>query len=99
MSRWRRGSAIVFRLLPFLVAFLRDRRRWILLGPSRKLTVEQHALRARRLVDAIAGLQDIEEANIGHSIIARAALVGLDAAVREMATLLRHPRRLPTVGK
>ncbi|HUP45704.1 MAG TPA: pyridoxine 5'-phosphate synthase [Thermoanaerobaculia bacterium] len=52
-----------------------------------------------RNIDAIAGLAEIEELNIGHSIIARAALVGLDAAVREMAELMRHPRRLPTVGK
>ena len=48
-----------------------------------------------RNVDAIATLTDIEELNIGHSIIARAALVGLDAAVREMAALMRSPRRLP----
>jgi pyridoxine 5-phosphate synthase len=31
----------------------------------------------------------IEEFNIGHSIIARAVLVGLDRAVREMVALLR----------
>lgn len=48
-----------------------------------------------RNVDAIAAIGEIEELNIGHSIIARAALVGLDAAVREMAALIRSPRRLP----
>ena len=48
-----------------------------------------------RNVDAIASIADIEELNIGHSIIARASLVGLDAAVREMAALMRSPRRLP----
>jgi pyridoxine 5-phosphate synthase len=48
-----------------------------------------------RNVDAIAALSDIEELNIGHSIIARAALVGLDAAVREMVALLGNPRSLP----
>jgi pyridoxine 5-phosphate synthase len=42
-------------------------------------------------------IPEIEELNIGHSIIARASLVGLDAAVREMAALMRAPRRLPTV--
>lgn len=52
-----------------------------------------------RNVDAIAAISDIEELNIGHSIVARAALVGLEAAVREMAELIRRPRRLPTVGK
>ena len=44
-----------------------------------------------RNIDAIAAIPEIEELNIGHSIIARAALVGLDAAVREMVTLLRVP--------
>ena len=43
---------------------------------------------------AIAAIADIEELNIGHSIIARAALVGLDAAVREMIALMRNPRRV-----
>ncbi|HVS33280.1 MAG TPA: pyridoxine 5'-phosphate synthase [Thermoanaerobaculia bacterium] len=48
-----------------------------------------------RNIDAIAGIAEIEELNIGHSIIARAALVGLDSAVREMSALMRNPRRLP----
>lgn len=50
-----------------------------------------------RNIDAIATIPEIEELNIGHSIISRAALVGLDAAVREMAALMRNPRRLPGV--
>lgn len=50
-----------------------------------------------RNIDAIATVPEIEELNIGHSIISRAALVGLESAVREMATLMRNPRRLPTV--
>ncbi|MEP7337393.1 MAG: pyridoxine 5'-phosphate synthase [Acidobacteriota bacterium] len=37
-----------------------------------------------RNVGAIARIHEIEEFNIGHNIIARAALVGLDRAVREM---------------
>lgn len=49
-----------------------------------------------RNIDAIAAIPEIEELNIGHSIVARAALVGLDAAVREMIALMRNPRRLPT---
>ena len=48
-----------------------------------------------RNIDGIAAVPEIEELNIGHSIIARAALVGLDAAVREMVALMRNPRRLP----
>jgi pyridoxine 5-phosphate synthase len=50
-----------------------------------------------RNIDGVAMIPEIEELNIGHSIIARASLVGLDAAVREMAALMRAPRRLPTV--
>ena len=49
-----------------------------------------------RNIEAIVQIPEIEELNIGHSIIARAALVGLDAAVRELAALMRSPRRLPT---
>jgi pyridoxine 5-phosphate synthase len=49
-----------------------------------------------RNIDAIATVPEIEELNIGHSIISRAALVGLDAAVKEMAALMRNPRRLPS---
>jgi pyridoxine 5-phosphate synthase len=41
-----------------------------------------------RNISAIAPITDIEELNIGHSIIARASLVGLDAAVREMIALM-----------
>jgi pyridoxine 5-phosphate synthase len=40
-------------------------------------------------VRRIAEIKEIEELNIGHSIIARAVLVGLDRAVREMVGLIR----------
>ncbi len=40
-------------------------------------------------VKRIAEIKEIEELNIGHSIIARAVLVGLDRAVREMIALIR----------
>ena len=53
-----------------------------------------HGLNYRN-IDGIAAVPEIEELNIGHSIIARAALVGLEAAVREMIALMRAPRRLP----
>jgi len=39
-------------------------------------------------IQAVVALGGIEEFNIGHSIIARAVLVGLDRAVREMKQLL-----------
>ena len=40
-------------------------------------------------VGRIAEVKEIEELNIGHSIIARAILVGLDRAVREMIALIK----------
>jgi len=42
-----------------------------------------------RNVGAVACISEIEEFNIGHNIIARAALVGLDRAVREMIEAIR----------
>ncbi|MFL5353730.1 pyridoxine 5'-phosphate synthase [Archangium sp.] len=39
----------------------------------------------------IARIEEIDELNIGHSIVARAVLVGFERAVREMVELLRNP--------
>ena len=41
-----------------------------------------------RNVGPIAAIQEVEELSIGHSIIARAVLVGLERAVREMLTAM-----------
>lgn len=43
-----------------------------------------------RNVGAVAAIREIEEFNIGHNVIARAVLVGLDAAVREMRAAVRQ---------
>jgi pyridoxine 5-phosphate synthase len=40
----------------------------------------------------VAAIPEIEELNIGHAIVARAVLVGLERAVREMKELLRQAR-------
>ncbi len=42
-----------------------------------------------RNVRFISGIPEIEELNIGHNIIARALLVGMDRAVREMSEAMR----------
>ena len=42
-----------------------------------------------RNVAAIAEINPIEELNIGHNIVARAALVGMERAVREMIAAIR----------
>ncbi len=47
-----------------------------------------HGLNYRN-VGLIAGIDGIEELNIGHSIVSRASLVGMDRAVREMLDLIR----------
>ena len=47
-----------------------------------------HGLTYRNIA-SIARIPEIEEFNIGHNIIARSALVGLDRAVREMIAAIR----------
>lgn len=44
-----------------------------------------------RNVMPIAAIDEIEELNIGHNIVARAVFVGLEQAVREMIALVRRP--------
>jgi pyridoxine 5-phosphate synthase len=41
-------------------------------------------------VKSIARIREVEELNIGHSIISRAALVGMDRAVRDMIELIHE---------
>ena len=42
-------------------------------------------------VSRIADIPEIEELSIGHSIVARAVLVGMERAVREMIALMQRP--------
>ena len=44
-------------------------------------------------VEAITRIREIVELNIGHSIVARAAIVGMDRAVRDMGSLLASASR------
>jgi pyridoxine 5-phosphate synthase len=46
-----------------------------------------------RNVGPIAALSEISELNIGHNIVARAVLVGMERAVREMVEVLRAAAR------
>ncbi|MGE0917024.1 pyridoxine 5'-phosphate synthase [Trichlorobacter lovleyi] len=63
----------------------------IRLGNELGLTVHAgHGLNYVNILP-LTGLAGIEEFNIGHSIISRAMLVGLDRAVREMVALIRRP--------
>lgn len=45
-------------------------------------------------VRPVAGIADIEELNIGHSVVSRAVLVGMERAVREMADVIHRVRPL-----
>ena len=46
-------------------------------------------------VGPVAALRDIEELNIGHSIISRAVFVGIERAVREMRERIDRARGAP----
>jgi pyridoxine 5-phosphate synthase len=53
-----------------------------------------HGLTARN-VRPVAAIPEIEELNIGHSIISRAVFVGMEAAVREVLAEMRSARGWP----
>jgi pyridoxine 5-phosphate synthase len=44
-------------------------------------------------VEPVAAIPQVEELNIGHSIVSRALFIGLERAVREMRDLMRAARR------
>jgi pyridoxine 5-phosphate synthase len=46
-------------------------------------------------VQPVAAIEEIEELNIGHSVVSRAVLHGMVEAVTEMGRLVRAARRLP----
>ncbi|MDH3457622.1 MAG: pyridoxine 5'-phosphate synthase [Gemmatimonadota bacterium] len=59
---------------------------------SRGLAVHAgHGLTYRN-VSAVAAIGDIEELNIGHAIVSRSVLVGMEHAVREMRNLIDRAR-------
>lgn len=49
-------------------------------------------------VEPVAAIEGMEELNIGHTIVARALALGLEAAVRQMKALVQNPRRDPLFG-
>ena len=50
-----------------------------------------HGLNYQNVID-VAKIPQVEELNIGHSIVSRAVLVGMERAVREMIELIRYAR-------
>jgi len=59
---------------------------------ARKLGLAVHAGHGLNYhnIKRLLQIEEIEEYNIGHSIIARAVFVGLERAVREMVEIIRH---------
>ena len=55
-SRLARGWTVFARLLPFVVAFLRDQRRWVLFGVPARRTQQDHERRADKLSQTVASL-------------------------------------------
>ena len=49
-------------------------------------------------VGRLAALPEIEEFNIGHSIVSRAVLVGMESAVKEILGAIQSSRSAPPVG-
>jgi pyridoxine 5-phosphate synthase len=64
---------------------------------ARKLSLAVHAGHGLTYenVHPVAAIPEIEELNIGHSIVSRAVLTGMEAAVRDMADILRRARSRP----
>ncbi len=56
MKHLTRTASVVVRLAPFVVAFLRDRKAWIVLGRPVRRTAEHHRRRAERLTARLARL-------------------------------------------
>jgi len=64
---------------------------------SRTLGVDVHAGHGLTYenVAPVAAIQELEELNIGHSIVSRALFTGMERAVRDMAEIIRRARRVP----
>jgi pyridoxine 5-phosphate synthase len=61
---------------------------------AKKLSLAVHAGHGLTYenVRPVAAIPEIEELNIGHSVIARSVFTGLEAAVREMGEIIRRAR-------
>lgn len=56
MKRSVRTFSVFVRLAPFMLSFLRDRRRWLILGQPPARSAQHHERRARRLTKVLADL-------------------------------------------
>jgi len=56
MGYYLRFLTVLVRFMPFVTAFLRDRRRFLLFGPSRHVSTAVHRDRAERLTETMLEL-------------------------------------------
>ena len=54
MRSFLRGIQVLVSLTPLVVGFLRDQRRWIIVGPPARRTERHHRRRAKKLVARMA---------------------------------------------
>jgi pyridoxine 5-phosphate synthase len=81
---WRAGAAALDELAG---AAAQARSRGLAVHAGHGLTYEN--------VGPVAALRDVEELNIGHSIISRAVFTGIEAAVRDMRARIDRARGAP----
>ncbi|MBM4187237.1 MAG: pyridoxine 5'-phosphate synthase [Gemmatimonadetes bacterium] len=79
-----------YRSSPVALAALQSAARH---GASLGLAVHAGHGLTRANVGPVAAIEEIEELNIGHSIVSRAAMAGMYAAVSEMAGIIAAARR------
>jgi pyridoxine 5-phosphate synthase len=82
-----RGAARTAELTRVAAGAAHAARLGLIVNAGHGLTVEN--------VGAIAALPQINELNIGHSLVARALFIGLEAAVREMKAAMVKARNSP----
>lgn len=80
-------DAVSAELRELIQAVLRARDAGLVVHAGHGLTYQNTSL--------VAAIPGIDELNIGHSIVARAVLVGMEAAVREMRAIVRSAAPSP----
>ena len=88
-----RFLVVTTRLFPFLLAFLLDRRRFLVFGRPARRSPEQHRRRAERLTATLAGL--------GPTFIKLAQVLGVRADIMPepyLSTLATLTDKVPPLG-
>jgi hypothetical protein len=89
VKRLFRGVRVLTGLTPLVVAFLRDRRRLIVLGRPARRTAQHHEKRAERLVARVAGLGIRYDRNFDGLGVLKKVIRGLKGEI--VKTAAREP--------